>query len=482
MTSLRSKLFAQFFVSNGATVANFLLSVYIARLLGPTEIGVFSMAAVLVAFAHVFRDFGVVTFIRSQKTLTTESLRAAMGVMICASWTFAVAVFLVAPLAAKYYHHEGVEDVMHVLAVGFFFIPLGSIRQAVLARELNVRVPAIVTAVSVTAYAISCITFAKLGYSYMSFAWANLINIIATATAYAVLGPKDLPRFPSLRGWREVVNFGGGAMLTNSIRSMDAAMPDLVIGRLSGAKFVGLFSRSNSTVNMLNYVAGPTINFVTLPYLAKIHHSGNDVSFEVKRIVAYLTGVMWPALAVLAFVPRDIILLLYGPAWLECALIIPALCIVTGIQLSFSVLQPAFTAMGRPYLAASPLLVSMLAKGALAVVLFDGTLNGFATAFVIGELLSIPAYLLLARKTLGILPAQWMSAMWRSAVTVVVLLGALYLFSPVLSSMGHPLGRLLLVAMFAIVVWSAVLMLLRHPLAEELIRAKNMLSSRLSRA
>jgi O-antigen/teichoic acid export membrane protein len=482
MSSLRVKLFGQFFVTNGATVANFLLSVYIARLLAPDEIGIFSMAAVLVAFAHVFRDFGVVSFIRSQKTLTTESLRAAMGVMICASWSFAAVVFLAAPFAAEYYHNQGVERVMHVLAVGFLFIPLGSIRQALLARELNVRVPAIVAAVSVSAYAVSCVTFAKLGYSYMSFAWANLINIIVTATAYSVLGPKDVPRFPSLRGWREVVNFGSGTMLTNSMRSADAALPDLIIGRLSGAHSVGLFSRANSTVNMLNYIAGPTINFATLPYLAQVYHRGEDVSHEVKRIIAYLTGVMWPALAVVAFVPRDVILLLYGPAWLGCALVIPALCAAAAIQLSFSVMQPAFTAMGRPYLAASPLLVSILAKGALSVALYDGSLRGFAIAFVLGEVMSIPAYLLLARKTMGIFPRHLISAMWRSAVTAAAILGALYLLSPVLASVSHPAGRLLLVGMFTFIVWSALLLLLRHPLADELMRAKNVLSACLSRA
>lgn len=481
MDSLRLKIAAQFFISNGATVVNFLLSVYIARLLDPSEIGVFSMAAVLVAFAHVFRDFGVVSFIRSQKTLTTQSLRAAMGVMMCASWSFALVVFLAAPLAADYYGNARVAEVMQVLAIGFLFIPFGSIPQAMLARELDVRVHATVTAISVLAYTTSCIVLAKLGYSYMSFAWANLINIIVTAGAYWLLQPRNLPRLPSLCGWREVVQFGGGTMLTNSIRSCDAALPDLVIGRLSGAHFVGLFSRANSTVNILNYIAGPSINFAALPYLAKIHHSGEDVSREVKRIVAYLTGVMWPALALLAAMPEDLILLLYGPSWIESAAVIPALCIMAGIQMPFSVLQPAFTAMGRPYLAASPLMAGMLAKSILSVVLFDGTLHTFALAFVLGEILSIPVYLLLVHKVMGISPANWISATWRSALAVVALLGGLYLFSPMLMPVAHPAWRLMLVAGYALITWPVVLLLLRHPLADELMRAKHMLFARLCR-
>ena len=480
MPSLRSKLLVQFFVTNGATLAGFLLSIYIARLLRPAEIGIFSMAAVLVAFSNVFRDFGVVSFIRSQKTLTTQSLRAAMGVMVCASWSFAMIVYLAGPFAASYYKQQGVEDVMKVLAAGFLFIPIGSIPQAVLARKLAIRVPTIVTAVSVLAYTISCISFARLGFSYMSFAWANLINIIVTAATYSVLRPKGLPWLPSFKGWHEVISFGGGTIICNSIKSIDAAMPDLILGKLSGAHFVGLFSRGSSTVNILNYIAAPTINFATLPYLAQIHHRGTDVAPEVRRLVAYLTGVTWPALAVLALVPRDVILVLYGPAWLECASIIPALCIVAGIQFSFTILQPAFTALGRPYLAASPLLVSMLAKATLAVVFFDGTMQTFATTFALGELVSIPAYVLLAWFALKLSLADWVAATWRSAAMVVAMLGALNFISPVISTVDHSVGRLLMVSAFSLVVWSAMLLILRHPLAVELIRAKTILSSRFS--
>jgi hypothetical protein len=138
--------------------------------------------------------------------------------------------------------------------------------------------------------------------------------------------------------------------------------------------------------------------------------------------------------------------------------------------------------MGRPYLAASPLLVGMLAKGVLAVTLADGTLQSFAQAFVIGELLSIPAYLLLARKAMGITPAHWVSATWRSAVTVGAMLGGLSLFSPLMASVEHPAARLLLVAMYVLVVWPVVLLVLRHPLAEEILRAKKVLTARFARA
>jgi O-antigen/teichoic acid export membrane protein len=52
MPSLRKSLSITFLASNGATAVNFLVTIVLARLLTPAEIGIFSIAYVLVSVAH----------------------------------------------------------------------------------------------------------------------------------------------------------------------------------------------------------------------------------------------------------------------------------------------------------------------------------------------------------------------------------------------------------------------------------------------
>ena len=77
MSTLRKKILLQFLVSNGATAANFALSIVLARLLSPSKIGIFSMTAIAVSFAHVFRDFGVATCIKQKKELSSDIIATA---------------------------------------------------------------------------------------------------------------------------------------------------------------------------------------------------------------------------------------------------------------------------------------------------------------------------------------------------------------------------------------------------------------------
>ena len=196
MSSVRQKVALQFIVSNLALVANFVLTIVLARLLSPQDIGIFSMSAVLMAVAHVFRDFGVTSFIKREKELTPDSLSSALGVLLITSWSVAALMFLSAPYWAHFFHEARVVPVVQVLALGFVFIPFGAIPMAIISREMDVKKSATIGAVATVVYFGASVGLALAGFGPMTMAWANLINIIVTgAMARWALG-RSLPWIP----------------------------------------------------------------------------------------------------------------------------------------------------------------------------------------------------------------------------------------------------------------------------------------------
>ncbi|MFZ6645816.1 oligosaccharide flippase family protein [Undibacterium sp. TJN25] len=478
MSSIRKKFGIQFFVTNSATITYFFMSLILSRLLSPSEVGIFSITAVLVGFTHVFRDFGVVSFIRRQKVLSDDLLRASIGVLFTSSWVVAVLLYASADYVAIYFKQPGIRNIMHVQAIGFLIIPFGSIPQAVLARGLEVEKTAIVTVISVIVYATTCITLAYLGFSFMSMAWANLLNIIVSSVGFMWLSPKGLPRTPSFKGWKGVVHFGAGAMITSALRATDAALPDILLGKISGPHDVGIFSRGNSTVNIFNNVAGPTVNFFALPYLAKIHHGGDKVSKEVARSIAYLSGLMWPALVVMAVMAKSVVVLLYGAKWEESAIIIPWLCVCAALQIGFLVLQPALTALNKPYMSAFPIALIVIAKVVLGIWSFDGgNLVSFARAVAIAEILAIPINLYLLDRYVGLKFSAWIKAVSQSLQLCIVVLVQVLLLKWVIQSIEMPLLRITLTALWITPSWICAIFLLNHPLKEEMLTARNFIKS-----
>src|SRR6476620_8888346 len=84
-------------------VLHFLSVLVLARILSPEEVGVYSVAAFLMAVLHAFRDFGVPQYLIQEHELTTEKIRAAMGVMIILALAVALVLFLSSWAIAEFY-------------------------------------------------------------------------------------------------------------------------------------------------------------------------------------------------------------------------------------------------------------------------------------------------------------------------------------------------------------------------------------------
>lgn len=451
-------------------IVNFVLSIVLARLLTPREIGIFSMSAVLIAVAHVFRDFGVTAFIRREKELSPGILRNALGVLLATSWTVGALMFLSAPYWAHFFNEAQVVPVVQVLALGFVFIPFGSIPMAILSREMAVEKSAYVTATGTVIYFITSIVLALNGFGAMTMAWANLVNIIVTGVMARWMVARPLPWLPGFGQVRDIVHFGLGNLLTALLKAADNALPDVLLGRWMTPAAVGLFSRANSTVNMAGAALIPTVNYFALPHLAKVHHAHGSVGGEYLRASSFINALTLPAFAAIAVLAHDIVSLLYGKAWLEAVPAIPWLCLSYAISSLFTLSTPALTGVGKPYAAIGPNTVVVLAKAVCAFWLVDGTLHDFALAMALGQLLSIPSYLWIHKRHLNL---PWFS--WgRSTMPLVaqgLLVGCICLgIRQALPQGIAPWAAILVTGTVAALAFVAGCFMLSLPMADELRR------------
>jgi O-antigen/teichoic acid export membrane protein len=470
MADLRRSLVINFFSTSGAAVLQFVVSIILARILSPSEIGIYSMTAVVVNLGHVFRDFGVTNYIQREKELTPDKLRSVTGVVFTTSWIIATVLLLASGWIGEWFREPKLVPVMRVLAVGFFFIPFGSITNSLLARNFEAKKEAVLWAIGTGSFCISCITLAKLGFGSMALAYANLINIIACGIGCAFMRPKDLPWLPSFKHWREVAHFGVGSLLSSCAGSLNNAVPDLLLGKLGSPRLVGLLSRANSTVAIFTYIAGSTVNYGAVAYLAQTHHRGESLAPTLSRATALLTGVGWAALLLTAILGHDIVLALYGPSWLEAVPAIPALSLAAAVTMMYHYVPMAVTAIGRPYLSTVPIMISVLTRIGFGVLLFNGSLVHFAWALCLATIVTAPVVGLQQTRHLGYSTGVMLRALAPSAL-VALGTGALgYLLQLVLPSSLPALARLLIMLVPLAAVWYLLLRVTRHVLLEEIHR------------
>src|SRR6266481_6570824 len=83
----------------------------LARILTPYDIGVYSIAAAPVGLAGTLRDFGIASYLISERDLTTERQRSALGVALVITWSIGAVMAALSGWVADIYDNAGVRQV-----------------------------------------------------------------------------------------------------------------------------------------------------------------------------------------------------------------------------------------------------------------------------------------------------------------------------------------------------------------------------------
>lgn len=325
--------------------------VIIARLLTPSDVGLYSVAAALIAVAQILRDFGVGSYLIQEQELTATRLRTAFTVTLAISVAVFAAIQAAAGAIAHFYNDDRLETVLRTLAVIFLLIPLNSTTMAVLRREMKFGVLAAINIASVIVGTASSITLAYLGYGYNSLVWASIASTLTTVAGGALYRRSEFFLKPCLAEWRRVFSFGSQVALTNVLAQVAVNFNDLVVGRALGFAAVGILSRAQGTMNLFHRDLMEAIRNVAYPAFARAHREGADMDAIHARAVTAVTVLAWPFYGFLTLYPLECLRLLFGPQWDAAAPLVPILCAAGAIAATWNLVSNLVTAAGQVGLA-----------------------------------------------------------------------------------------------------------------------------------
>lgn len=347
MTQVRRSLAYTALDSYAAVVMQIISTAIIARILTPAETGVFAVAAVFASLASNFRDFGVGEFLIQEKTLSNDTIRAALTVNIVVSWLMAALLVALAPLVASFYRDAGVGEVIKIQALSFLLIPFGAITMAWLRREMNFKpIFWIGLAANLSAFAVS-VGMALAGFGYLSLAWGSLANVAVTVLASTLARPAGFPLLPGRRDIGRVVRFGKFTSGIYLFGQLGKSAPELIVGRLQGMAAVGMLSRGGGLVEIFNRLVVRAVMPVCLPFFARDVRETGTPRRGLLASIAYITGLGWPFLLCMAVAAYAAIRLMYGPQWMAAVPLAQVLCLVAAIELVFFASKEALLSMGQ---------------------------------------------------------------------------------------------------------------------------------------
>lgn len=347
MSSVRRSIFLSLADNYLGMALQLAASLIVARLLTPTEIGIFAVAAVVAALASTFRDFGVAEYLIQEKQLTHDKIRSALAANIGVSWLMATLLFSASGYVGDFYGEDGVAQVMRIQSVNFLLVPFGAVTMAYHRRELNFR-PILIVGLgsNITAFIVST-TLAWLGFGYLSLAWSSLASIVVTVSLSVYFRPKNFPYLPGIKEIQGVLHFGKHISGIYLFGQLGKYAPEAIIGRALDMASVAFFSRGNGLMELFNRTVLKSVTPICLPYFSQAIREGKSPNEGYLKAITLITGIGWPFFGFVGITAYSIIRLLYGPQWMPSVELAQILCLAAMLQLPYHLSTEVLIAIGR---------------------------------------------------------------------------------------------------------------------------------------
>ena len=458
-----------------AFAIQFATSVLLARLfISPAELGLFSIAFAAVSLVSFLQDFGVTRYVNGERDLTEQKLHTAYTVSVAFAWSVALLALLASGPIAAFYGDPRLLPIARIIAASYLMVPLSIVPQATCQRRMDYKSNTLIELGSSIANAAVAIALAMHGFGAAALAWGAFAQqaarlIVSQWRVAKTKGHLLLPWPLRLAGARPVLEIGATNSVLTTCYSLNARLPELVIGRLISNVGVGLFARASGLAIQLRLLVAGAVTGVFYPAFRQVRDSGQPLGPPFLRVVGAYTGVTWAAMAGIAVLATPLVQILYGPKWLEAApllkwIALSQLCYVA-VPLAYDLplLLDRKTELIRRNLietAISVLLIAVAAPFGLEWVAI--------TRFVHG-LIWIAIYAPFMRTMLNFswpeLARVWGKSLAATLAAVAPLLVSYALVHP---STEAGLLQIGLGTLAGVILWFAVLALTRHPLLVEI--------------
>lgn len=290
-------------------------TIILSRLLTPAEIGVFSVAAGLLAVVNMLRDFGVSEFLVQESVLNEAMVRTVFTVNLLIAWGLGGLLLAGSGVIGNFYSDPGITQVLRVMSIVFFLLPFGTTTRALLAREMEFGKISKINITGDITRSVTKVVMAYAGFSYMSLAWGSVAGVIFTVLGYSLWGWQYRTKGLSFTYWKRVLHFGSNRTIADIARQLGDQSSSIIIGKMLGMTNAGLFSRGYGVVNMFRSNIIGAIGAVAFPAFARENREFAKAPELFLKALVYVTGISWPFFACGAILAHPIINILFGPQW-----------------------------------------------------------------------------------------------------------------------------------------------------------------------
>lgn len=313
----------QSFTNHGV---EFLLMLFMARLLSPKEYGIIGLTAVFMAIASTFVDSGFANALVRKKDCTSDDFSTVFIFNLLISVVCYIILFIIAPYVGDFYNEPILCPVLRVLGLMLITQAFCTVQNTILTKKIDFKKKAKITVSKNIISGLVGLLFAYLGFGV----WALVIQSLTASVLFSIMLWSTTDWYPNMhfskKSFKELFDYGSKLLASSLINTTYGQIYPIVIGKFFSAATLGNFSRARHWANLGSKNLTSILQGVTFPVLAKVQDDDKRLENIYRRMIRTSCFIIFPLMIGLSAVAKPLTFVTIGEKWDFSASLLQIIC------------------------------------------------------------------------------------------------------------------------------------------------------------
>ncbi len=294
----------------------FITSIFLARLLSPSDFGLVGMATVFISFTQGFADLGLSSGLIRSKEPTESQYSSVFYFNLFVSILLALALIASSGLIAKYYSNPEIKPIVRVISYSFVIYALNSVQLAIFYKDLNIKITRLSSIISAAVTGITGIILAYAGYGVWSLVYSGLIGSIVSVIIIWKASSWRPKLLFSISDIKLLMPFGFRVFLINYLEQIYSRLDVLIIGKIFNPSILGQYFRASSFNQFVTKYTAQGLSGVFFPVISQIQDSIEDIKHVFNKSLHTICFLSFFLTGFLYLNAEPLIILLFSSKWM----------------------------------------------------------------------------------------------------------------------------------------------------------------------
>lgn len=312
----------------GLYVIQLIISIVIARIIGPNNYGLIGMLAIFVALSNTLLDSGFANALIHKRDRTNVDYSTAFYFNVVVGIVLYLSLLLCSSLIADFYNEPQLRVISQVYFLSFLINSLSIVPIAKMTIEMKFKEQSIISIVVQLLTGCVGVLMALSGYGV----WALVAQSLGGGMMRMIMLYVYSKWWPmlcfSLVSFKELFNYGSKLLCSSLINTVYNNLYAVVIGRRFSAIEVGNYDKSNQFASLPSTILTSVIMKVLFPLMSEVQDDDEELRNMYAKFIRIPLFFLYPVLVLLSVLSYPLVVLLLKDAWIDAVPILQVLCFV----------------------------------------------------------------------------------------------------------------------------------------------------------